>query len=84
MSNLKEADKAAKKLSALLDKDCRINGTRNSGDFISVGEQIEYFDLKDVIEAYQVLRGHQKRVRKAIAAIKEAGKEIDWYSLDEV
>lgn len=81
---LKDADKAAKKLSALLDKDCRINGTRNSGDFISVGEQIEYFDLRDIIEAYQALRGHQKRIRKVIATIKEAGKEIDWYSLDKL
>lgn len=84
MSNLKEADKAARKLNDLLDKDCRINGTRNSGDFISVGEQIEYFDLKDVVEAYQTLRGHQKRVRKVLSALKEAGEEIKWYDLDKL
>ncbi|MEE9354781.1 MAG: hypothetical protein V3U75_04250 [Methylococcaceae bacterium] len=84
---LKEADKAAKALKKTLDNDCRVHGARNAGDTIDTGlissTPIKYFDLKELVDGYTVLRKHQKKMKKMLASIKDVGEHIKGYELDE-
>ncbi len=82
MSNLKEADRIAKKLKKVLDADLRSHGGRSNGDEIT--ESVEYFDIGAIVEAYEALREHQRVMRKVLKAIREAGSQIKWYDLDKL
>ncbi len=80
--NLKDADKTASKLKKILDVDLHAHGTRNQGDKISVN--LEYFNIREIIEAYKLLRAHQRKMRKVLRAINNAGDEIKLYDMDEL
>lgn len=84
--NLKDADKAAKALKKTLDNDCRVHGARNDGDTIDTGlissTPIRYFELKALVEGYEILRTNQDKVRKMLKSIKESGEHIKLYELD--
>lgn len=70
--NTKNTDKTARSIKKQLDEYCRGQGCVNVGDEVEV--TIEYFDAKDFIEAYEVLRTMQKQTKELLAAAEALGE----------
>lgn len=80
--SFEETDKRAEKLIAAANKDSAAHGARNCGDILDT-VPLEYFDVKQVAEAYLAMRRHSKQIKAVVKAIHEAGAEIEWYDLHE-
>lgn len=82
ISNFKEADRISKKLERILDKDLHLHGCRNAGDTIT--QHLEYCDVRDIIQAYNIFRAHQIKMRTLLKAICSAGREVKIYDMDVI